>query len=65
MRTVCFQRLSKALFIRSLRSNRYFYFFRAWTVRRVCVTWKHLDQRKHYELRTCALLVPNVSLALV
>ena len=46
-------------------SNCYFYFFYAWTVRRLCVTWTNLGQRKHNEFRACALLVPNVRQTLV
>ena len=40
-----------------------FYFFYAWTVRRLCVTGTNLGQRKHNEFRACALLVPSVRLA--
>ena len=36
-----------------------------WTVRRLCVTGTNLGQRKHNEIRACALLVPNVRQALV
>ena len=76
MRTVCVQRVSKALFIRHLRSlpvcdifhnpdsNCYFLFFYAWTVRRLCVTGTNLGQKKHNEFKACALLVPSVRLAL-
>ena len=46
-------------------SNYYFYFYYGWTVRRLCVTGTILGQRKHNEFRACALLVPNVRLALV
>ena len=83
MRTVCVQRISKALFIRTLRwkhavhslpacdvfhnpdSNCLFNFFYGWAVRRLCVTGINLSQRKDNEFRACALLVPNVRLALV
>ena len=83
MRTVCVQRVSKALFIRPLRwkhavhtlpacdvfhnpdSNCLFIFVYGWTVRRLCVTGKNLGQRKPNKFRACALLVPNVILALV
>ena len=77
-----FQRVTKALFVRTLRwkhavhslpacdvfhnpdSNCFFIFFYGWTVRRLCVTGTNLGQRNHNEFRACALLVPNVRLAL-
>ena len=34
-------------------------------MRRLCVTGTNLGQRQHNEFRPCALLVPNVRLALV
>ena len=71
MRTVCVQRVSKALFIRTLRWKHAVHslpacdvFHRSqikkkknygWTVRRLCVTWTNLGQRKHNEFRACAL----------
>ena len=79
MRTVCVQRVSKTLFIRTLRWKHavhllpicdvfhnpdYFLFFYACTVRRLSVTGTNLGQRKHNEFRACALGVPNVRLAL-
>ena len=45
--------------------NFFFNFCYGWTVRRLCVTGTNLGQRKHSEFRACALLVPNVRLALV
>ena len=81
MRTVCVQRVNKALFIRTFRwkhavhslpacdvfhnpdSNCFFNCFMV--VRRLCVTGTNLGQRKHNEFRACALLVPNVRLALI
>ena len=74
MRTVCVQRVSKGLFIRTLRWKHavhslpachvfhnldYYLFFYGWTVRRLCVTGTNLGQRKHSEFGTCALLVPT------
>ena len=74
MRTVCVQRVSKALFIRTLRWKHAVHSLPAcdvfhnpdsnW-VRRLWVTGTNLGQRKHNEFRTCALLVPNARLALV
>ena len=71
MRTVCVQRVNKALFVRPLRwkhavhssltccvfhnpdSNCYFYFFNAWTVRRVCVTGKSRSTKtKNFQRRS-------------
>ena len=46
-------------------SNCFLYFFYGWTVRRLCVTGANVGQRDHNEFRACALLVPNVRLALV
>ena len=43
----------------------YFFYFYGWTVRCLCATGTNLGQRKHNEFRACALLVPNVRLALV
>ena len=80
MRTVCVQRVSKALFIRTLRWKHAvhpipdchvchnpdlncYIFMRVLCV--LCVTGTNLGQRKHNEFRACALLVPNVRLALV
>ena len=68
----CRPSVSKALFIRyqlatffSIRTIVFILFFYGWTVRRLCVYGKNLGQRKHNEFRACALLVPNVRLALV
>ena len=49
----------------SMVSNFFLIFFYGWTLCRLCVTGTNLGQRKHNEFRTCALLVPNVRLALV
>ena len=49
----------------TIRTQIVFYFFYGRTVRRLCVTGTSLGQRKHNEFRACALLVPNVRLALV
>ena len=80
MRTVCVQRVTKALFIRTKQAVHslpacdvfhnpdwifFFFFFYGCTVRRLCVPGTNLGQRKHNEFRACALLVPNVRLALV
>ena len=83
MRTVCVQRVSKALsfalcvgntlciryqittFSQSGLKLLFFLFFYECTVRRLCVTGTNLGQRKHDEFRACAVLVPNVELALV
>ena len=51
---------TRCAFVTNLRR---FYTIRI--VRRLCVTGKNLGQRKHNEFRACALLVPNVRLALV
>ena len=79
MRTVCVQRVSKALFIRTLRWKHAVHllpdcdvfhypdsiFFYGCTVRRLCVTGTNLGQRKHNEFRACALRVLNIRQALV
>ena len=46
-------------------SNCFLNFGYGWTVRRLWVTVTNLGQRKHNEFGACALLVPNVRLALV